>query len=198
MSKAVAAIKINAGNDSNGNPRRAFLVLSNGSIIEAIDEGYNGESELHEKYPGIYVSAHLYVTPKEYKDVLRVRAKSVRKNPRRAPLSAHAAAIMGKRPRMNPTKRKATAAESRQFFDALAAQSEREYNASRASGAKQRNADMLAAMRARKKPMYKLEMQKRGLHSWTTVHQGPSVEGLKEDAKLMVKAGFVGKLRITR
>jgi hypothetical protein len=46
-SKKVFAIRLNAGNDSNGNPRRIYVVFdSTGKIVDAIDEGYSGINAL--------------------------------------------------------------------------------------------------------------------------------------------------------
>lgn len=48
-STPLLAIKLNAGNDTNGNPRRVFVVFgSDGDIIKAIDEGYRGRGPLEE------------------------------------------------------------------------------------------------------------------------------------------------------
>lgn len=71
------AIKINAKNDSNGNPRRAFLVIDNGEIIDVIDEGYRGTRPLTEKYPGVQVATEIMTTPSEYKGFLS-RAETLR------------------------------------------------------------------------------------------------------------------------
>jgi len=106
--------------------------------------------------------------------VLKTKRGGMKKNPRRAPLSAHAAAIMG-------AKRKSA---KREQWDATMAEGKRR--------------TALARKKAPKRHMYKLQMQKRGVASWTTIHEGPTVEGLKDDAQLIVKGGFVGKLRIVR
>ena len=66
------AIKINAKNDTNGNPRRAFLVIDNGELIDVIDEGYRGTAPLTEKYPGLQVATEIITTPSEYRDFLRL------------------------------------------------------------------------------------------------------------------------------
>ena len=72
--RAALAIRLNAGNDGNGNPRRVFVVFNgNGTILEAIDEGYDGTSALYSKYP----EAHeLWVnsfptTPAEYRGLIK-------------------------------------------------------------------------------------------------------------------------------
>ena len=40
------AIKLNAGHDANGNPRRVYVIIDKGEIIGARAEGYNGYSAL--------------------------------------------------------------------------------------------------------------------------------------------------------
>lgn len=41
------AIKINAGNDRNGNPRRGWIIADdNGSFINFVDEGFSGTGAL--------------------------------------------------------------------------------------------------------------------------------------------------------
>lgn len=43
---------LNAGNDTNGNPRRCFLVYNDqGTTVECIDEGYRGEAAWRKSYP---------------------------------------------------------------------------------------------------------------------------------------------------
>jgi hypothetical protein len=69
------AIKLNAGNDRNGNPRRVFVVMGEGgSVLDAIDEGYSGISAFHEKYPDInegWSPREFETTPREYKEILK-------------------------------------------------------------------------------------------------------------------------------
>lgn len=65
------AIKLNAGNDRNGNPRRVFVVLNEENVVEAIDEGYGGDSELMAKYPGINVVFYAEISPREYRSLLK-------------------------------------------------------------------------------------------------------------------------------
>lgn len=45
------AIKLRCKNDTNGNPRRVFVVFHAGRMIDAIDEGYSGYMALTSKYP---------------------------------------------------------------------------------------------------------------------------------------------------
>lgn len=78
-----------ADNDTNGNPRRCFIIVDHaGRLVEVLDEGYHGEGELHARYPwtswhalsryGFDEPAHHTVypmridsTPGEYRRMLR-------------------------------------------------------------------------------------------------------------------------------
>lgn len=58
--------------DTNGNPRRLFLVLDeDGNPVDAIDEGYAGSRQVYEKYPNIMDGPRIEVTISEYKDWLK-------------------------------------------------------------------------------------------------------------------------------
>ena len=46
------AIRLNAGNDRNGNPRRVFVILRDGEVIATADEGYRGRAALDEAWRG--------------------------------------------------------------------------------------------------------------------------------------------------
>ena len=74
MSKHIA-IKLNAGNNTNGNPRRVYVVLEtiNGSIVDTIDEGFMGIVALSRKYPEIPIPPEFYTTPKEYRELLKMK-----------------------------------------------------------------------------------------------------------------------------
>jgi len=67
----VNAIKLNACNDKNGNPRRVFVVLNDERVVEAIDEGYDGNSDLTRKYPGVNVVFYAEISPREYRSLLK-------------------------------------------------------------------------------------------------------------------------------
>ena len=67
----IAAIKLCAPNDRNGNPRRIFLVVGNtlnagGGVLHAIDEGYAGRGGLDKQYPDCAILCSVDVTAKEY------------------------------------------------------------------------------------------------------------------------------------
>jgi hypothetical protein len=68
------AIHINAGNDTNGNPRRGFIIVdSQGTAIDFIDEGYAGTGSLQTSaYSGATPSNFtIDVSPAFYKSALR-------------------------------------------------------------------------------------------------------------------------------
>lgn len=69
------AVKLNARNDVNGNPRRLFLVMDSEGIIDAVEEGYLGIGALDNRYHGCPVLETLYITPGEYKRFIRLYSK---------------------------------------------------------------------------------------------------------------------------
>ena len=74
---ACTVIHLNAGNDANGNPRRAFLVLYRNHVVGCVDEGYDGEQALN--YWGKplgdmlrrRIALQLDVTPGQYRQALK-------------------------------------------------------------------------------------------------------------------------------
>ena len=70
----MVCIKLNAGHDSNGNPRRVYVVFdSEGYIVRAVDEGYRGRAALRE-VPGCEGECEpveFETTPREYRRLLR-------------------------------------------------------------------------------------------------------------------------------
>lgn len=72
------ATKIDAGNDSNGNPRRAYLVYEMDSeiqvpfLVQSIDEGYAGRSALDAHYPTTRIAEPTIKVPvKEYNKLIK-------------------------------------------------------------------------------------------------------------------------------
>lgn len=64
-------LHLKAPSDINGNPRRCYLVLSReGTIIDCIDEGYEGEVQVTKAYPGATRSVTLRVPVTTYKEAL--------------------------------------------------------------------------------------------------------------------------------
>lgn len=62
-----------APNDVNGNPRRLYVLISDGESIAAWDEGYNG----HHAVPGVwrdaaYNAERVNCTVKTYRDLKRI------------------------------------------------------------------------------------------------------------------------------
>jgi len=70
------ALYFNAGNDTNGNPRRLFVVVNTaGAVIGAYDEGYAGESAVTKHYPGIAIVGRFDITPAQRKSLLKEYGK---------------------------------------------------------------------------------------------------------------------------
>lgn len=67
-------IRLNAGNDANGNPRRVFVLLENNTITKVWDEGYQGSQAVPQEYQHI-LRENGYdtfdTTPKQYRDLLK-------------------------------------------------------------------------------------------------------------------------------
>lgn len=70
--KPILYIKLNAGNDRNGNPRRVFVIFGeDGTIIKAIDEGYRGDQVERDIGAEIPFGGTFITTVSEYKDCLK-------------------------------------------------------------------------------------------------------------------------------
>ncbi len=70
----MTAIKLNAGNDRNGNPRRVYVVFgSSGDVLSAIDEGYLGSEAVTILYPDLKGKPipEFQTTPEEYRLLLK-------------------------------------------------------------------------------------------------------------------------------
>lgn len=66
------AVKINASNDNNGNPRRGWLVYATtGEYKGFVDEGYLGRGALRLFAPGAIPLAEIPTSPGFYRDVTR-------------------------------------------------------------------------------------------------------------------------------
>ena len=60
------AIKISAPNDSNGNPRRCYVIYKpDGSLADTIDEGYG--NAFRDRYPNAIELANVPTDAKTYK-----------------------------------------------------------------------------------------------------------------------------------
>lgn len=67
-----AVIRLNAGNDRNGNPRRVFAgVARNGDFLGVYDEGYSGKGAMPKAWQQKYSGLSFDTTPKEYRDLIR-------------------------------------------------------------------------------------------------------------------------------
>lgn len=67
------AIYLNAGHDTNGNPRRGWVITEdNGDSIDYVDEGYRGGSALKVAgYEGIPVTGEIPTTASFIRDLKR-------------------------------------------------------------------------------------------------------------------------------
>jgi len=65
------AVKVNAGHDTNGNPRRGWATINtrNGNMIDFVDEGYRGNSALTKDCPQCVEGPEFAVTPGEYRQL---------------------------------------------------------------------------------------------------------------------------------
>lgn len=73
--KTSSIIKLNAGNDSNGNPRRVWVGIAPcGSVSGAWDEGYAGRQALPKRLRQ-KSACEFATTPKEYREILKLHGK---------------------------------------------------------------------------------------------------------------------------
>lgn len=63
------AIYIHTKNDTNGNPRRGWMIVKphSGHVVEFIEEGYEGRAALRKSYPNAVETGFIAVTPGEYR-----------------------------------------------------------------------------------------------------------------------------------
>jgi len=60
-------IRLNAGNDRNGNPRRVFVEIAKGEIIDSWDEGYAGSRAIPTRKRHKWTGLTFATTPGEYR-----------------------------------------------------------------------------------------------------------------------------------
>lgn len=70
--RKLLAIHLCAPNDTNGNPRRVYVLHDRaGSIVAAIDEGYSGHHAVKEAgYPNAVMGPAYDTIPSEYRTLL--------------------------------------------------------------------------------------------------------------------------------
>jgi hypothetical protein len=72
-------IRLDAGNDSNGNPRRLFVVFdSRGNTCDVIDEGYSGYGEVRKHYRTAADLGTYKTTPAQYRELLKEKRETER------------------------------------------------------------------------------------------------------------------------
>jgi len=65
-------IRLNAGNDINGNPRRLYTVLKEGFIVAVYNEDYSGHYAITNKvHRRAYAGLTIDIRPTEYKWLLK-------------------------------------------------------------------------------------------------------------------------------
>jgi hypothetical protein len=74
--KRYSALHLCATNDTNGNPRRLYLILNDeGNPVKALDEGYRGREVARlwaqERNVTLWNGPDIDVTPNEYKSWIR-------------------------------------------------------------------------------------------------------------------------------
>lgn len=61
-------------NDTNGNPRRLFVEIDKGDVVNVVDEGYEGEAPARRAgMPKGYYPPTFDITPKEYHALRQLR-----------------------------------------------------------------------------------------------------------------------------
>ena len=66
---------LNAKNDTNGNPRRVFVVYArDGEILDTIDEGYAGTPGWLRKLPQL---PGFVIAPAQYRELLKMGVRQV-------------------------------------------------------------------------------------------------------------------------
>lgn len=66
-------IKLNAGNDRSGNPRRGWAVvdMTTGDTVDFVVEGYHGRAALERAYPGAILGPEFPTTLETYRELKR-------------------------------------------------------------------------------------------------------------------------------
>jgi hypothetical protein len=81
MSKHIVVVKVSAGHDNNGIPRRLYIVKeldteSRSHVashrLAIIEEGYEGWGAVSKRYPTAMLIEDIYTTPQEYRRWIKV------------------------------------------------------------------------------------------------------------------------------
>lgn len=67
----MSIIKLNAGNDRNGNPRCVFVLLDSGIVKKVWDGGYKGSSVIPDHLRKFWMGESFLTTPNEYRYLLK-------------------------------------------------------------------------------------------------------------------------------
>lgn len=65
--------RLDAGNDTNGNPRRVYVTMLGGSVVRVYDEGYQGHHAVREgpERERARIAPTFATTPREYRNLLK-------------------------------------------------------------------------------------------------------------------------------
>ena len=70
-------LRFNAGNDTNGNPRRIYAEIASGNVSRVWDEGFDGYQAVPPELRNASKNcATLSITPKQYRELLKIRCFS--------------------------------------------------------------------------------------------------------------------------
>jgi hypothetical protein len=74
LSDAALAVYIGTAHDSNGNPRRGWVIYNKqGNVIGFVDEGYAGRGALvNAGLADVHATEMLRVTPGQYREMVRI------------------------------------------------------------------------------------------------------------------------------
>lgn len=73
------AVKMNAGNDRNGNPRRVYVILNDrADIVGTHDEGYAGDHGFRQAFPDVPIGPTFAITPGEYRELVKLEGSAER------------------------------------------------------------------------------------------------------------------------
>lgn len=71
----ITYLKLNAGHDRNGNPRRIFCVFRDGDMIATVDEEYNSDHFVKKSWPDAKYMGEFATTPKQYRELYNFHNK---------------------------------------------------------------------------------------------------------------------------
>lgn len=64
-------VRLCAKNGGSGQPQRVWLVIDNGSVIDAVDEGYEGFAAVTNRYPDAKEGPSVHLRQSAYRAALK-------------------------------------------------------------------------------------------------------------------------------